>query len=106
MNAPDSPPEAGRGLVNRRRPRLPFKVDGKEKMTSEELEVLLEQQAQHLSDLEAEVASLREENQKLLADNAEKVQELQETKKLNFTLARQVDRMPAKSDYEILNEIL
>lgn len=75
-------------------------------MTSEELEVLLEKQSQQLSDLEAEVASLREENQKLLADNAEKVQELQETKKLNFTLARQVDRMPAMSDLEILNEIL
>ena len=75
-------------------------------MTSEELEVLLEKQAQQLSDLEAEVASLKEENQKLLADNAEKVQELQETKKLNFTLARQVDRTPAMSDLEILNEIL
>ena len=75
-------------------------------MTSEELEQLLERQSQQLSDLEAEVASLREENKKLLEDNTKKDTELQETKKLNFTLARQVDRMPAKSDLEILNEIL
>ena len=89
---------AGRGFLSR--------LTERRNMTSEELEVLLEKQAQQLSDLEAEVASLKEENQKLLADNAEKLQELQETKKLNFTLARQVDRMPAKSDLEILNEIL
>ena len=75
-------------------------------MTSEELEQLLERQSQQLSDLEAEVASLREENKHLLEDNTKKDAELQETKKLNFTLARQVDRMPAKSDLEILNEIL
>ena len=75
-------------------------------MTSEELEQMLEKQNQQLSDLEAEVASLREENKKLLEDNTKKDTELQETKKLNFTLARQVDRMPAKSDLEILNEIL
>lgn len=89
---------AGRGSLSR--------LTERRNMTSEELEVLLEKQTQQLSDLEAEVASLKEENQKLLADNAEKLQELQETKKLNFTLARQVDRMPAKSDLEILNEIL
>ena len=67
---------------------------------------MLEKQNQQLSDLEAEVASLREENKKLLEDNTKKDTELQETKKLNFTLARQVVRMPAKSDLEILNEIL
>lgn len=87
--------------------RTPFHwLTERTRMTSEELEQMLERQSQQLSDLEAEVASLREENKKLLEDNTKKDTELQETKKLNFTLARQVDRMPAKSDLEILNEIL
>ena len=74
-------------------------------MTAEELEELLEKQNQQLADLEAEVNSLKEENAKLISEAAERSDELKKTKQMNFTLARQVDRIPAKSDEEILNEM-
>ena len=75
-------------------------------MTAEELEELLEKQNQQLADLEAEVNSLKEENAKLISEAAERSDELKKTKQMNFTLARQVDRIPTKTDEEILNEML
>ena len=74
-------------------------------MTAEELEEMVEKQNQQLADLEAEVNSLKEENAKLISEAAERSDELKKTKQMNFTLARQVDRIPAKSDEEILNEM-
>ena len=44
-----------------------------------------------LSDITAERDSFKAENEKLNADNTAKSAELQKTKELNFTLARQVD---------------
>lgn len=46
---------------------------------------------QKLSDITAERDSFKAENDKLTADNMAKATELQKTKELNFTLARQVD---------------
>lgn len=59
-----------------------------------------------MSDYQAQVDSLTEENQKLLHTDAERSRELQETKKLNFTLGRQISRQPEKSLEELLNDIL
>ena len=44
-----------------------------------------------LSDITAERDSFKAENDKLNADNKAKTAELQKTKELNFTLARQVN---------------
>lgn len=61
--------------------------------------------ADEFSDRDAEIASLKEENTKLIADAAEQKKELDETKKLNFTLGRQVSRQPSKTAEEIINEM-
>lgn len=47
--------------------------------------------AKQVSDLTAERDSLNEENQKLKTDYQKQSDELSETKKLNFTLARSVN---------------
>lgn len=63
------------------------------------------QGAEEFSDRDAEIASLREENTKLIENAAEQKKELDETKKLNFTLGRQVSRQPIKSAEEIINDM-
>lgn len=60
-------------------------------MTEDQLKELLESAAGQISDLEAERDSFKEENEKLKADYKESSDELQKTKKLNFTLARSLD---------------
>ena len=77
-------------------------------MTEEEIQALqnsLEEQTRRVADLEAERDSLREENNQLTARIAEEAAELAETKKLNFTLARQVDRTPRKGVEEVVNDL-
>lgn len=60
-------------------------------MTEEQLRNLLQSAADHVASLEAERDSFKEENDKL-KDNEKKLSnELQNTKKLNFTLARSLD---------------
>lgn len=54
----------------------------------------------------AERDSLREENERLVTESAANKKELADTKKLNFTLARQIDRGPQKSLDEMLNELI
>ena len=60
-------------------------------MTDEQLRELLASAAGQISDLEAERDSFKEENEKLKADYNKSSEELQNTKKLNFTLARTLD---------------
>ena len=62
----------------------------------------LEQERARVSDLEAERDSLREELEQTLARNQELQTENSETKKLNFTLARQLDTKPKKTFDETL----
>lgn len=60
-------------------------------MTDEQLRNLLQSAADQVASLEAERDSFQEENDKL-KDNEKKLSnELQNTKKLNFTLARSLD---------------
>lgn len=61
--------------------------------------------ADEFSDRDAEIASLREENTKLIESAEEQKKELEETKKLNFTLGRQVSRQPSKTAEEIINDM-
>lgn len=74
-------------------------------MTDEEISALQETvttlQAQ-VSDLTAERDSLAEENANLRAERDTSAAELQETKKLNYTLARQIDSRPKTSFGETL----
>lgn len=62
----------------------------------------LEQERARVSDLEAERDSLREELEQTRARNQELQTENNETKKLNFTLARQLDTKPKMSFDETL----
>ena len=60
-------------------------------MTEEQLRTLLQSAADQVASLEAERDSFKEENTKL-KDNEKKLSDdLQQTKKLNFTLARSLD---------------
>lgn len=60
-------------------------------MTEEQLRNLLQSAADQVASLEAERDSFKEENDKL-KDNEKKLSDdLQQTKKLNFTLARSLD---------------
>lgn len=74
-------------------------------MTEEEINALQETvttlQAQ-VSDLTAARDSLSEENAQLRAERDTSAAELQETKKLNYTLARQIDSRPKASFGETL----
>ena len=77
-------------------------------MTEEEIRALQDAVAnaeRQLADLTAERDSLQEENERLRTASQEAQKELAETKKMNFTLARQIDRQPAKSAEEIINEM-
>ena len=53
-------------------------------------------------DLTAERDSLREENAELIAARDAAQTEVQETKKLNFTLARQLDTKPRETFENVL----
>lgn len=57
-----------------------------------------------ISDLEAERDSFKTENKALKDENSKIKTELQRTKELNFTLARQTSREPHKSAEDILND--
>lgn len=60
-------------------------------MTEEQLRTLLQSAADHVKDLEAERDSFKEENEKLKENEKKLSDDLQQTKKLNFTLARSLD---------------
>ena len=60
-------------------------------MTEEQLRNLLQSAADQVKDLEAERDSFREENEKLKENEKKLSDDLQQTKKLNFTLARSLD---------------
>lgn len=66
-------------------------------MTEEEITAMQsenESLKQSVSDLTAERDSLREENAELIAARDAAVSEAAETKKVNYTLARQLDTKP------------
>lgn len=69
-------------------------------MTDEEINALQENvtalQAQ-VEELTAERDSLREENCTLRSERDSSAAELKETKKLNYTLARQIDNRPKET---------
>ena len=60
-------------------------------MTEEQLRTLLQSAADQVNNLEAERDSFKEENEKLKENETKLSNELQNTKKLNFTLARSLD---------------
>ena len=67
-------------------------------MTEDEMKTLIETQEQTIADLTAERDSLKEE----AADSANKIKDLEkdlsDAKKMNFTLARQLDARPASGE--------
>lgn len=60
-------------------------------MTEEQLRTLLQSAADQVKNLEAERDSFKEENVKLKENEKKLSDDLQQTKKLNFTLARSLD---------------
>lgn len=60
-------------------------------MTEEQLRNLLQSAADQVQNLEAECDSFKEENEKLKENEKKLSDDLQQTKKLNFTLARSLD---------------
>lgn len=77
-------------------------------MTEEEIQALqtaLEERTNEIANLTAERDSLKEENASLTASMEKQAAELAETKKLNFTLARQVDRSPKAGVEEVINSL-
>ena len=60
-------------------------------MTEEQLRNLLQSAADQVNNLEAERDSFKEENEKLKENEKKLSDDLQQTKKLNFTLARSLD---------------
>ena len=60
-------------------------------MTEEQLRNLLQSAADQVNNLEAERDSFREENEQLKENVKKLSDDLQQTKKLNFTLARSLD---------------
>lgn len=60
-------------------------------MTEEELRNLLQSAADQVNNLEAERDSFKEENENLKENEKKLSDDLQQTKKLNFTLARSLD---------------
>ena len=60
-------------------------------MTEEQLRNLLQSAADQVASLEAERDSFKEENDTLKENETKLSNELQQTKKLNFTLARSLD---------------
>lgn len=60
-------------------------------MTEEQLRNLLQSAADQVQNLEAERDSFKEENEKLKENEQKLTDDLQQAKKLNFTLARSLD---------------
>ena len=60
-------------------------------MTEEQLRNLLQSAADQVENLEAERDSFKEENERLKENEKKLSDDLQQTKKLNFTLARSLD---------------
>lgn len=60
-------------------------------MTEEQLRNLLQSAADQVQNLEAERDSFKEENENLKAESKRLNEEITNTKKLNFTLARSLD---------------
>ena len=60
-------------------------------MTEEQLRNLLQSAADQVQNLEAERDSFKEENTKLKENEKKLTDDLQQAKKLNFTLARSLD---------------
>ena len=76
-------------------------------MTEDEIRALQERNAElerQNADLATERDSLQEENTRLLSNSEALSAELQETKKLNFTLARRTSA-ETRSAEELLNEM-
>lgn len=69
-------------------------------MTDEEVRELLTKAADELQTLEAERDSFKEENEKIKGTFKVMSEELQKTKKLNFTLARSLDTTKNKASVE------
>lgn len=76
-------------------------------MTSEEMQTLIDTQTQRIADMEHDAADLEAERDSLRAElddlkgkHAASLQELQETKRLNYTLARQIDAGPQNKTLE------
>ena len=77
-------------------------------LTEEEQSAVLtaaEEQDTKLSDLEAERDSLKAENEKINTLIRTVKSELQKTKELNFTLARQVKREPEKDTETLIHDM-
>ena len=60
-------------------------------MTEEQLRNILQSAADQVENLEAERDSFKEENERLKGNEKKLSEDLQQTKKLNFTLARSLD---------------
>lgn len=75
-------------------------------MNEEELQATIDSQAEEIRNLTAERDSLREENETLKSAAVKTADELAETKKLNFTLARQVDTGNKVDPDSVLAEML
>jgi FtsZ-binding cell division protein ZapB len=69
-------------------------------MTTDELVDLLNSQTNEIENLTAERDSLTEENSALKEAAQAAADEIKETKKLNFTLARQLDTRKQKATFE------
>jgi hypothetical protein len=79
------------------------------KLTEAEQSALLttiEDNAKTISDLTAERDSLRTENTSLKEEQEKTAQELKQTKELNFTLARKVDKKPHDDIETVLHNFI
>lgn len=65
-----------------------------ENMTTEQLIQIIEEHDTAIQDLTAERDSLQEELTTLRGEDAARIEELASVKKLNYTLARQLDKTP------------
>lgn len=71
-------------------------------MTAEELIEVITETEGKLEAVSLERDSLREENTALSNQIESANKELTETKKLNYTLARQIDRKPQEADFDTI----
>lgn len=71
-------------------------------MTTEELIEVITETEGRLEAVSIERDSLKEENTALSNQIESANKELTETKKLNYTLARQIDRKPQEADFDTI----
>lgn len=71
-------------------------------MTTEELIEVITETEGKLEAVSIERDSLKEENTALTNQIESTTKELTETKKLNYTLARQIDRKPQEADFDTI----